>query len=61
MVFNMGMGRFQHFTRTIAFLEAGDYLKASVEMLDSKWAAQVSNRAIRLSHMMKEGVWWNER
>jgi len=53
MVFNIGMGKFKAFKQTIAHLANGRYDKASVEMLNSKWAKQVGNRAIELSNIMK--------
>ena len=55
MVFNMGIVRFSGFKKTIAFIEAGDYLGASLEMLDSKWAKQVGRRAVRLAETMASG------
>lgn len=55
MVFNLGISRFLLFTNTIAYLEKGDYMGASVEMLDSKWATQVGIRATRLSETMASG------
>jgi len=55
MVFNMGLGRFMGFRKTIDFIERGLYEKASVEMMDSKWAKQVGPRAVRLSEIMKTG------
>jgi hypothetical protein len=37
-----------------AALEVQDYQTASKEMLDSKWANQVPNRARRLSEIMEK-------
>jgi lysozyme len=55
MGFNLGISRLLHFRRMLAALERGDYQKAAVEMMDSKWARQVGSRAERLNHMMKTG------
>ncbi len=55
MGFNLGIGRLIKFRRMLAALEAGDYAQAAVEMLDSRWARQVGNRAIRLKNMMGTG------
>lgn len=55
MVFNMGLSRFKEFTQMIKALELRDYEKASNEMLDSKWARQVKDRAIELSKLMRVG------
>jgi len=56
MVFNMGLGNFKEFKKTIAFISEGNYSEASIEMLDSKWSRQVGNRAARLSTIMKTGI-----
>jgi len=55
MVFNMGLYRFSGFKKTIAYIADKQYVEASVEMLDSKWAKQVGPRATRLSKMMATG------
>lgn len=53
MIFNLGFGSFQKFTKMDAALKVHDYETASIEMLDSKWARQVKGRAIELSRTMK--------
>ena len=53
MVFNLGMPRFKKFKKMNKALSEKNYLLASIEMLDSKWARQVGDRAIRLSELMK--------
>ena len=55
MAFNMGFGSLSKFVNTLAHIENGRYEEASVEMLDSKWARQVGDRANVLSGMMKTG------
>ena len=55
MIFNLGAPTFSKFKKTIAYIRAGDYGNASIEMLDSQWAGQVGRRANRLSVMMKNG------
>lgn len=55
MVYNMGISRFKGFKKTIQFIEDKNYKQAAKEMLDSKWANQVGDRAIELSQMMEEG------
>jgi lysozyme len=55
MVFNLGLGNFKNFKKTISYIEKGQYSQAATEMLDSKWANQVGVRAIELSEMMKHG------
>jgi len=56
MVFNMGLARFNMFKKLIAAIDAENWDLAGEEMLSSKWATQVGNRAILLSRMMKLGV-----
>ena len=55
MIFNMG-NRFDQFKKMIAALEVGDYVVASAEMLDSRWATIVKTRAVELSEQMRTGV-----
>lgn len=55
MVFNMGLPRFSTFKKMLAALKAGDYVRAHDEMLDSKWAAQVGDRALELAMIIKKG------
>jgi lysozyme len=55
MVFNLGMPRFKQFQNMIAAIEAGDWMEASDEMMDSRWAQQVGLRASRLAEMMETG------
>jgi Phage-related lysozyme (muraminidase) len=53
MVFNLGLPRFSQFKNMIAAIEAEDYVQASNEMMDSRWAQQVGLRASRLAEMME--------
>ena len=57
MVFNLGLNGFKNFKLMIKALERHDYEDASQEMVDSKWAGQVGNRALRLSEAMRLGEW----
>ena len=57
MMFNLGRPRFEKFVNTIAFIRDGLFEEASEEMLNSKWAHQVGNRAIMLSRQMATGEW----
>ena len=60
MVFNLGVIGFQAFKRTIAYIEAGQYRAASREMLRSRWADQVGDRAVRLSIMLRDDLSFDE-
>jgi lysozyme len=55
MRFNLGMAGLLGFKNTLRFIETGDYKKAASNMLLSKWAKQVGQRANRLAVMMEKG------
>ena len=58
MVFNLGAGGVAKFEKMIAALHAGDFAKAAVEALDSKWARQVkAKRANRIATQIASGSW----
>ena len=48
MAFNLGLPRLSKFKKFLKAMEEGDFKTAAVEMMDSKWATQVGNRAKRL-------------
>ena len=52
MSFQLGYNRLSKFKKTIAFIEDGDFVAASEEMLDSLWAKQTPKRAKELSYLM---------
>ena len=54
MCYQMGVTGVSKFKKMIKHLENGNFEKASVEMLDSKWAKQTPNRALKLSNRMKQ-------
>ena len=54
MCYQIGLSGFSKFKKTIYYLETEQYLEASEEMLDSKWARKDSPaRALRLSEKIK--------
>lgn len=53
MCYNLGTNGFSKFKKTISLLEQKDYEKASIEVLNSKWATQVKSRASRISYLIK--------
>jgi len=55
MAFNLGKPRYLTFKRFWKALKAGEYDLAGKEMLESRWAKQVGDRADRLYNMMIEG------
>jgi lysozyme len=55
MCFNLGIDGLLAFKQTLAAIAGGDYDRAATEMLNSRWAAQVGERARRLARMMRTG------
>lgn len=55
MIFNMGVRGVMTFKRMLRALARCDYEEAAREMLDSRWAQQVGERARELAEIMKEG------
>lgn len=52
MAFNIGTPTLMKFKNTLALIEAEDFEEASLEMLRSRWAEQVGQRAKTLSTAM---------
>ncbi len=55
MAFNLGVAGLMKFEKTLRLIAQGNLSGASQEMLRSKWADQVGQRAITLSRMMATG------
>jgi len=55
MAFNLGMPKLKQFAKMLGAIENKDWANVASEMLDSRWAEQVGNRASRLSEMMETG------
>lgn len=55
MAFNLGY-RLRGFKKFLAAVESKQWGAAALEMLDSKWAAQVKQRATELAARMSSGV-----
>lgn len=55
MCFNLGVQGFLNFKEMIAALEMGDHGRAADEMLNSKWAQQVGDRANVLANIIRTG------
>ena len=56
MAFNLGIPRLSKFKKMWAAIKKEDYVEASKEALDSVWAKQVGERAIRISKLFLEVV-----
>ena len=55
MAFNLGKPRMSSFKRMLSAVNRGQWATAAAEMLDSKWARQVGDRAVRLADLMRTG------
>lgn len=55
MVFNLGRARLMGFTKFLACLKMKDFAGAADQMMDSLWAKQVGQRAVRLRDMLLRG------
>lgn len=55
MCFNMGIARLLGFKQFLGALQCGRWDIAAEQMLDSQWAKQVGDRAVRLAKQMREG------
>lgn len=53
LVYNIGITKASGFDRMLKALRAGDYVTAAEEMLDSNYARQVHDRAMRNSQMLR--------
>lgn len=56
MAYNLGVPRLFQFKKMWAAIAIGDYEAAADEMMDSKWAVQVGQRAFDLSEIMRRGA-----
>jgi len=57
MAYNLGVHGLMTFKKMLYALQGADYETAAKEMLDSRWAQQVGNRAQRLVQQMREDQW----
>jgi lysozyme len=57
MLFNLGLPTFLEFKKTLKFVAEGKYSQAAEEMLRSKWADQVGDRAKELAYMVDTGCY----
>lgn len=57
MAYQMGESGLEAFKNTLKFVQDGDYTKAAVNMLASKWARQTPIRAGRHAKQMQTGQW----
>lgn len=55
LIFNMGLSTVQTFHNMLFALSQNNYKSASIHLLDSKYATDVPNRAIRNSNILATG------
>ena len=53
MIFNMGYNNVLKFKKMLEAIKKDDYNTAADQMLDSKWASLVGNRATKLAALMR--------
>lgn len=56
MAYNLGVHGLLTFHTALTYAEEGKYQFAGQAILNSRWAAQVGNRALRLSRQLASGV-----
>ncbi len=52
LVFNMGLSKFMQFKKTIAYIADGQFDQAGSELLNSRYADQVGQRAIDVANQL---------
>jgi lysozyme len=57
MGFNLGIVGLLTFHNSLSLMEKGDWNGAAAEILKSRWAAEVGERADRLAEQLRSGQW----
>ena len=58
LCFNLGIGGLLGFKRMIAAIQSKDFIAASLELLDSKWATQIQrSRRTSIAYRLKYGIY----
>ncbi len=57
MAFNLGLSKLAAFTHMLAAVASKQYGLAADEMITSRWALQVGDRAVELAAQMRTGQW----
>ena len=57
MAFQLGVDGLLGFRNTLTMIEQGQYEKAALAMLNSKWAGQTPERALEMSNQMRLDRW----
>ena len=57
VTFNIGIAGLMGFRQALGCMQTGDWAGAAKNFLDSKWASQVGDRAVRLAQQIQIGEW----
>lgn len=57
LCFNLGITKLLSFKTTLGLIENGQYAEAAERLLHTPWAAQVGQRAVDLTDMLRTGAW----
>ena len=57
MAYNMGISGLLAFRHMLGQVRVGNYNEAAADMMDSRWARQVPERAARLAEQLATGRW----
>tara|TARA_S200002703_G_scaffold147853_1_gene144012 strand:- start:1073 stop:1483 length:411 start_codon:yes stop_codon:yes gene_type:complete len=57
LLFNLGKPRYDKFVKHHEAMDDGHFLIASEELLDSRWAKQVGQRANEMAMQLRTGEW----
>lgn len=57
MCFNMGFRGLEAFQNMLTAFAKGDWETAAAEMMASRWASEVKDRATRLAQQTRTGIW----
>lgn len=55
LCFNLGIAGLLQFKNSLALLKAGKYDEAAAAFMNSKWAKQVGQRAVRVTNQIRNG------
>ena len=55
--FNVGIGTVKKFEKALTAMQEGNFELAADEMMDSRWARQVGNRAVEVTEQIRTGKW----
>jgi len=57
LTFNIGINGVKKFKNALSSMKENDFENGAFHLLDSKWAAQVGDRAIEIAEQIRTGKW----